>query len=225
MPTLPSFSTSEAPRDTLRRALVYLSEAVPEVQLVRSRNVLRRARGTTRLELRFQPSPWSRRGAGVWCSMNATVYDVALATWRAEHPDLALRQGDLLTTFGRRGSDIQLYGPLDRHRALGDVPAFVVEEVLPMLDWFESPTRLVAGIAAQERNNSLIRLVEWAVSRGEPDVARELLRQSFADVPAMRERAERERRTGLITPGVNPAEALGPTITRLCGIGVDEPLP
>jgi hypothetical protein len=224
---VPDFSPTEAPRDALRRALEYLADVVPDVQLVRSRNLLRRVRGTTRLHLWFQSSTWSRRGAGVWCSMNATVHDKALGAWRAEHPELSRRKDDFLTTFGRLGPDIQLYGPLDRHRALADVPAFLVEEALPRLDWFETPARALADIPAQERRNSLLHLVEWAVSRGDRDAALEMLRRSFDEAPAMRERAEEQRRTGIPEgmPSGNAAELLGPAITRMELVALDEPLP
>ena len=227
MPTLPQFPPTEAPRDALRRALEYLADAVPDVQLVRSRNLLRRLRGTTRLELWFQSSTWSRRGAGVWCSMNATVYDKALGTWRARHPELTRRTGDFLSTFGRLGPDIQLYGPLPGHRALADVPAFIIDEALPRLDWFESPGRALAEMPAQERRNSLLHLVEWSVSRDEPGAALEMLRRSFDEVPAMRERTDEQRRTGIppAMPGGNAADLLGPALTRLGLVAPDEPLP
>jgi hypothetical protein len=227
MAGLPQFPPTEAPRDALRRALEYLADVVPDVQLVGSRKLLRRVRGTTSLDLWFQSSTWSRRGTGVWCSMNATVHDEALGTWRAANAHLTLRTGDVLTTLGRLGPDIQLYGPLDRHRALADLPAFIVAEALPMLDWFESPARALSDMPAQQRRNSLDRLVEWAVSRDERDVAFELLRRSFAEVPAMRERVERYRRAGVPpgTPSGNVGEILGPAIARLGLLAPGEPLP
>ncbi len=113
MATIPDFPPTEAPRDALRHALEYLAEVVPDVQLVRSRNLLRRTRGTTRLHLWFQSSNWSRRGIGVWLTMNGSVHDKAFGAWRAEHPELTGRKGDFLTTFGRLGPGIQLYGPLE----------------------------------------------------------------------------------------------------------------
>lgn len=63
-PTLPEFSPDEAPRDAVRRALEHLAEAVPDVELVRSRNLLRQTRGAIGLHIWFQSSTWSRRGAG-----------------------------------------------------------------------------------------------------------------------------------------------------------------
>lgn len=227
MSSTPDFPPTEAPREALRRALSYLAEVVPDVELVRSRNLLRRVRGSTQLHLRFQSSTWSRRGAGVWLSLNVTVHDRTLGRWRAEHPELTQRTGDVLTAFGRIGPGIQLYGPLERHRPFDDVPRFIVEEVLPMLDWFASPATALAAMPAQQRRNSLDRLVEWAVSRDERDVALELLRRSFAEVPAMRERVERDRRTGIPpgTPSGNAGDMLGPALSRLRLIDPDEPLP
>jgi hypothetical protein len=227
MATIPDFPPTEAPRDALRRALEYLADVVPDVELVRSRNLLRRTRGTTALQMRFQSSTWSRRGAGVWLGLNASVHDRALGRWRAEHPELTRRTGDVLDSFGRLGAGIQLYGPLERHRPFADVPRYVVEEVLPMLDWFESPATALAEMPAQQRRNSLGRLVEWAVSRDEREVALELLRRSFAEVPAMREAVERDRRSGIPpgTPSGNAADLLGPAINRLGLLAPDEPLP
>jgi hypothetical protein len=227
MTSVPEFPPTEAPRDALRRALEYLADVVPDVQLVRSQKLLRRTRGTTRIHLRFQSSTWSRRGAGVWCSMNASFYDKALGAWRTKNPDMTRRTGDFLTTFGRLGPDIQLYGPLERHRALADVPRFIVEEALPKLDWFETPARALADMPAQERRNSLRHLVEWAVSRGEPDVALEMMRRSFDEVPRMRESTAHQLRTGvpLGMPGGNALDMLGPTITRLGLLAPDQPLP
>ncbi|MGY2874987.1 hypothetical protein ACVW00_002177 [Marmoricola sp. URHA0025 HA25] len=227
MASLPKFAPTDAPRDALRRALEYLADVVPDVQLVRSRNLLRRSRGTTQLHLSFQSSTRSRRGIGVWCSMNLSVHDKALGAWRADHPQLTGRTGDVLTTYGRLGPGIQLYGPLERHRPLSEVPSFIVDEALPRLDWFETPARALADIPAQERRNSLRHLVEWAVSRGERDVALEMLRRSFDEVPAMRERTDEQRRTGVPagSPGGNAGEMLGPAITRLGLLAPDEPLP
>lgn len=227
MAGMPEFSPDEAPRDALRRALEYLADVVPDVELVRSRNLLRRTRGTTALHLRFQSSTWSRRGAGVWLSLNVSVRDRALARWRGEHPELTRRTGDVLTSFGRVGPGIQLYGPLERHRPFEDVPRFIVEEALPMLDWFASPATALAEMPAQQRRNSLDRLVEWAVSRDERDVALELLRRSFAEVPAMRAAVEHDRQSGIPAgmPSGNAGDMLGPAINRLGLLAPDEPLP
>jgi hypothetical protein len=54
-----------------------------------------------------------------------------------------------------------------------------------------------------------------------------MLRRSFEEVPAMRERAEEQRRTGIPDgmPSGNAADLLGPAITRLGVLGPDEPLP
>jgi hypothetical protein len=227
MATIPDFPPTEAPRDALRRALEYLADVVPDVQLVRSRNLLRRTRGTTQLHLWFQSSTWSRRGIGVWLTMNGSVHDKAFGAWRAENPELTGRKGDFLTTFGRLGPGIQLYGPLEGYRPLAELPSFIVDDALPRLDWFESPARALAEMPAQERRNSLRHLVEWAVSRGEPDVALELMRRSFDEVPAMRERTDEHRRTGVPkgTPGGNALDMLGPAITRMGLLAPDEPLP
>jgi hypothetical protein len=226
-PAHPEFPPDEAPRDALRRALEYLADVVPDVELLRSRNALRRTRGTTQLHLRLQSSTWSRRGVGVWLSLNASVHDRTLGRWRADHPQLTRRTGDVVTTFGRLGPDIQLYGPLERHRPFADVPRFIVEEALPMLDWFASPATALAEMPPQRRRNSLDRLVEWAVSRDEREVALDMLRRSFAEVPAMREAVERDRRRGIPpgTPGGNAGDILGPAINRLGLLAPDEPLP
>jgi len=227
VPEPPQFPQTEAPADSLRRALLYLGETIPDVELVRSRNLLRRVRGDTQLHLRFQSSTWSRRGVGVWLTMSATVHDAALRRWRKEHPELTRRTGDVLTTLGRLGPGIQLYGPLDGQRPFEDVPRFIVEEALPILDWFASPATALAQMPAQQRRNSLDRLVEWAVSRDEREVALALLRTSFAEVPSMRERVDRDRKAGIPpgTPSGNAGDFLGPAIIRLGLLAPDEPLP
>jgi hypothetical protein len=224
---VPTFGETDRPKDAVKRALEFLAEAVDDVALVRSRSTLRRVRPPVRMEVHLRGSTWSRRGAGVWCRLSVTVHDDLHGAWRKTHPELTLHRGDLVATFGVVGRSIQLFGPLEGQQTLADVPGFLLREVLPVLDCFESPARAAADLPAQERLNNLLRLVEWAVAREDRAAALEMLRRSFDEMPDMRERTEEQRRTGIPegTPSGNASDLLGPAITRLGLLAPDEPLP
>jgi len=217
----------EAPRDAVHLALTWLAEIFEGPMVIRSKQALRWTRGTVQLEVHLQSSTYSRREVGAWASLSVQVLDPGFARWRSRNPDLTWRSGPLIHASGSLPPSVALYGDDTGHRRLDELPTLIRNDLLPLLDVFETPSKMAGqyGVAS----TWVFSCMEWAVYRGDIEAARLLLTRHVDGAhPAKRARLDQARAAGLPargTPIQNDLDWWGPTLEKLGILAPGEPLP
>lgn len=175
--------------------------------------------GPLTVSFHLQGSSRSRAGQGTSVSVQVIVEDEGLHRWRQEHRVVGHRVdgevvGTNLVNLVPSAVTVELYGQLrgvaPQILALPDLAEALRDKVLPVLPCPRSPAEAVLGLPERwwlEPHG----LVEWALSRGDPDSARQMVKRYLARNPGSIEAFQE----GLANAGhvpdpvYNPDTALG----------------
>lgn len=146
----------------------------------------------------------SQTGIGVWFEPRLVVRDPTLRTWRRQHPELALNQGDVLFSWNVRGlgttgtvvilttDDPDWQQISARGSTYGELIGDLCETVLPVRDHLRSAPGLLELPSKWLDAPWPMSLMEYAIAQDEPTVCARLLERCvvYRSSGSMRERFE-----------------------------------
>jgi len=187
----PPFDVRERPGDIVDRSGRWLAEQLGWRWLKSRRDVeVRAGRQVRRLGL--QSSTWNRAGVATWVSTRVMVLDADLTAWRHAHPaSFAWSAPDavpphayntLLINVERDLAEIECSGlpqriPAPRAMGPAEFAAAFQERVIPVLDLFQSPSRVARELPVWWLGMVTYGTIEWALACGDQDAAALLLRR------------------------------------------------
>lgn len=181
-------------------------------------------------------SSLNRAGGSTVVNVTVTVEDAGLGRWRRDHRSLCHRDharllASLLVNLVPAAVMVELYGPLRTHArqimSLSDLPDALGVGVLDVVACLQRPADALRGLpdawCAEPTG-----WVEWAVSRGDLDVAKRFVVRYLTlfpqRVPAF-DHGRTTAGTGGITTPWDPDTALGRSAVALGLFTADEPVP
>lgn len=188
----PTFSAADRPAEVLDSAGRWLAANLPEFEWKKSRQDIERKRGDQTHRIGLQSSTWSRAGIATWVSPRLTILDSRLLRWRKAHPDLTTVKdpgkawptvfNSLFDNFLSYCSNLEASGLPQTSEGpssigLDDFQRCLVTAVLPVLEEFAEPDRLIGSLPASWWNVIDAGAVEWALALGDHQSAAQLVQR------------------------------------------------
>lgn len=193
MSSPPVFSDSDRPASIINGAGRWLADQLGSLYRWLPRpGVVQAVSGSLTVGFPLQGSSNNRTGESTTVRVQLLVEDEGLRGWQEQHPGLCHRaDGTLIATYLVNlipsAVAVELYGPLrqvePRMLSLSDLAELLCTQVLPVLSCLDSPVQAVRGLPDRwwlEVNG----LVEWALSRDDPDSARQMIQRYLQHNPA-----------------------------------------
>lgn len=182
----PVFSAGDRPASIIDGAGRWLADELGSpYRWLPGRRLLKAEFGALAVSFNLQGSSRSRAGQGTSVSVQVIVEDEGLYRWRQEHRVVGHRvDGEVVRTYlvnlVPSAVTVELYGQLrgvaPQMLSLPDLAEVLRAKVLPVLPCLHSPAEAVLGLPERwwlEPHG----LVEWALSRGDPDSARQMVKR------------------------------------------------
>lgn len=208
-------TTGRPASSTVRAGGLLGSLGSPYRWLSRQRR-LTAALGRLTVGFRLQGSSYNRAGQSTTVTVQVIVEDEGLRQWRQDHQSVVHRTNaevvrDELVNLVPSAATVELYGQLRLHApqilSLPDLADLLRAEVLPALQCLGTPAEAVRGLP-QRWWLAPHGLVEWAVSRGDPDSARHMVTRYLS----LRPGCVQAFRRGLATPDQAPGPLYEPDV-------------
>jgi hypothetical protein len=231
----PVFSAGDRPASIVDGAGRWLAPQLGSpYRWLSGQRLVQAAAGPLMISLELEGSPRNRTGESTTVSVSLLVDDEGLLRWRDSHPDLCYRRdgrliGTYLENLVHRTVTVELYGTLRQLApqilSLTDLPE-LVREILSVLPCLDSPARAVREMPATWRLEPN-GLVEWALSRGDSDSAKQMIQNYLSSTPAAIPAFQDGMSSGASDPGpvYNSNTALGRLAVGTALLGPEDHMP